>query len=225
MFVAFQATFAAITCCLILGSFAERIKFSAVLLFMVLWFTFSYCPIAHMVWFWAGPDAYTDARTWSTRRTPRPGCIWQWGALDFAGGTVVHINAGVAGLVGAFVLGKRVGYGKEAMRAAQPDDDDDRRVAAVVRLVRLQRRLGARGERHRAALAFINTYLATAVRGAVVDVRRVAAQGQAVDARRRVGRGRGPGRDHAGRRQRRHPGRVRRSASSPASSACGASTA
>ena len=114
VFVAFQATFAAITCCLILGAFAERAKFSAVLIFMVLWFTFSYAPIAHMVWFWAGPDAYTDPKLVDELNS-KAGLIWQWGALDFAGGTVVHINAGIAGLVGAYVMGKRVGYGKEAM--------------------------------------------------------------------------------------------------------------
>ena len=114
LFVAFQATFAAITVCLILGAFAERIKFSAVLLFAVLWFTFAYAPIAHMVWFWMGPDAYTDANV-VEELTGKAGLIWQWGALDFAGGTVVHINAGIAGLVGAYVLGKRIGFGKEAM--------------------------------------------------------------------------------------------------------------
>jgi ammonium transporter, Amt family len=114
LFVAFQATFAAITCCLILGSVAERMKFSAVLLFMVLWFTFSYTPIAHMVWFWMGPDAYTSAALVDGLNA-KAGLLWQWGALDFAGGTVVHINAGVAGLVAAYMLGKRMGYGKEAM--------------------------------------------------------------------------------------------------------------
>ncbi len=114
LFAAFQATFAGITCCLIVGAFAERIKFTAVLLFMVLWFTFSYAPIAHMVWFWMGPDAYT-AKEVVDATNAKAGLIWQWGALDFAGGTVVHINAAIAGLVGAFMIGKRVGYGKEAM--------------------------------------------------------------------------------------------------------------
>jgi Amt family ammonium transporter len=114
VFVAFQATFAGITCCLILGSLVERIKFSAVLLFMVIWFTFAYIPVAHMVWFWAGPDAYTDAAA-AEAANATAGLIWSWGALDFAGGTVVHINAGVAGLVGATVLGKRVGLGRESM--------------------------------------------------------------------------------------------------------------
>src|SRR5450830_739975 len=114
LFMAFQATFAAITCCLIIGAFAERIKFSAMLMFMALWFTFSYAPIAHMVWFWMGPDAYTSKEVVDAMNA-KAGMIWQWGALDFAGGTVVHINAAVAGLVGAFVLGKRTGYGKESM--------------------------------------------------------------------------------------------------------------
>jgi ammonium transporter, Amt family len=113
LFMAFQATFAAITCCLIIGAFAERIKFSAMLLFMVLWFTFSYAPIAHMVWFWPGPDAYTGKEVVDAMNA-KAGMIWQWGALDFAGGTVVHINAAVAGLVGAYVIGKRTGYGKES---------------------------------------------------------------------------------------------------------------
>jgi len=113
LFLAFQATFAAITCCLIVGAFAERMKFSAVLLFMALWFTFSYTPIAHMVWFWMGPDAYTAAAVVDATNA-KAGYIWQMGALDFAGGTVVHINAAVAGLVGAYMIGKRVGYGREA---------------------------------------------------------------------------------------------------------------
>jgi len=114
LFAAFQATFAGITCCLIVGAFAERIKFSAVLAFMVLWFTFSYAPIAHMVWFWMGPDAYT-AKEVVDATNAKAGLLWQWGALDFAGGTVVHINAAVAGIVGAFMIGKRIGYGREAM--------------------------------------------------------------------------------------------------------------
>ena len=113
-FVAFQGTFAAITCCLIVGAFAERIKFSAVLAFMVLWFTFSYLPIAHMVWFWTGPDMITDAASVATEGA-KAGWLFQKGALDFAGGTVVHINAAIAGLVGAIMIGKRVGYGREAM--------------------------------------------------------------------------------------------------------------
>ncbi|HEU0219802.1 MAG TPA: ammonium transporter [Gallionella sp.] len=113
-FVAFQATFAAITVALIVGAFAERMKFAAVLLFSALWFTFAYLPIAHMVWFWMGPDAYTDQAA-ADSATAAAGWLFQKGALDFAGGTVVHINAAVAGLVGAFLVGKRIGYGKEAM--------------------------------------------------------------------------------------------------------------
>jgi Amt family ammonium transporter len=114
VYIVFQLTFAAITPALIIGAFAERMKFSAVLLFMVLWFTFSYLPIAHMVWYWAGPDAYTDAAA-AEAATATAGWLFQKGALDFAGGTVVHINAGIAGLVGALMLGKRIGYGKEAL--------------------------------------------------------------------------------------------------------------
>ncbi|MFN7548249.1 MAG: ammonium transporter [Pseudomonadota bacterium] len=113
-FVAFQGTFAAITTALIVGAFAERMKFSAVLLFAVLWFTFAYSPVAHMVWYWDGPDAITDAKSLEAV-TANAGALWAKGALDFAGGTVVHINAAIAGLVGAYLVGKRVGYGKEAM--------------------------------------------------------------------------------------------------------------
>ncbi len=113
IYVAFQGAFAAITVALILGAFAERIKFSAVLVFSVIWFTFSYLPMAHMVWYWAGPDAYTSADAASAAGATA-GYLFQKGALDFAGGTVVHINAAVAGLVGAFLVGKRVGLGKES---------------------------------------------------------------------------------------------------------------
>ena len=145
VFVAFQATFAAITCCLIVGSLVERIKFSGdpavprVVVHVQL-----HPGRAHgLVLGGSGRiHAGADAR----RLDASAGLIWQWGALDFAGGTVVHINAGVAGLVGAIVLGKRIGYGKEHDDAAQPHDDDDRRFAAVVRLVRVQRRLGARSQ-------------------------------------------------------------------------------
>jgi Amt family ammonium transporter len=114
LFVVFQATFAAITVALIVGAFAERMKFSAVLVFAILWFTFAYLPIAHMVWFWPGPDGIKDAATLASE-TAKGGWLWQKGALDFAGGTVVHINAGVAGLVGAYMVGKRVGYGRDSM--------------------------------------------------------------------------------------------------------------
>jgi len=114
IYVFFQATFAAITPALIIGAFAERMKFSAVLAFIVLWFTFAYLPMAHMVWYWAGPDAYTDADA-ALKAGATAGFLFQKGAIDFAGGTVVHINAAIAGLIGAFMVGKRVGYGKESM--------------------------------------------------------------------------------------------------------------
>jgi Amt family ammonium transporter len=114
IYMCFQLTFAVITPALIVGAFAERMKFSAILFFMVLWFTFSYLPIAHMVWFWSGPDAFTSAEA-GAKANELAGFIFGKGALDFAGGTVVHINAGIAGLVGALILGKRVGFGKEAM--------------------------------------------------------------------------------------------------------------
>ena len=160
VFVAFQATFAAITCCLVLGAIAERAKFSAVLAFIVLWFTFSYAPIAHMVWFWMGPDAYTTAKVVDEMNS-KAGLIWQWGALDFAGGTVVHINSGVAGLVGAYLIGKRVGYGKEAM---PPHNLTLTMIGAALLWTgwfgfNAGSALEANGT---AALAFINTYLATA---------------------------------------------------------------
>jgi len=114
VFVIFQGAFAAITCGLIVGAFAERAKFSAILVFMVIWFTFSYVPMAHMVWYWAGPDAYVDAAA-AEAAGATAGFLFQKGALDFAGGTVVHINAAIAGLIGAFLIGKRIGYGRESM--------------------------------------------------------------------------------------------------------------
>jgi len=159
VFVAFQATFAGITACLIVGSFAERMRFSAVLLFMVLWFTFSYLPIAHMVWYWMGPDAYTTADV-VAEMNGKAGMLWQWGALDFAGGTVVHINAGVAGLVGAYVVGKRMGYGKEAM---PPHNLVHTMVGAALLWVGwFGFNAGSALEAgNSAALAFINTFLAT----------------------------------------------------------------
>jgi ammonium transporter, Amt family len=160
VFVAFQATFAAITCCLILGAFAERAKFSAVLVFIVLWFTFSYAPIAHMVWFWMGPDAYTSAKV-VDEMNGKAGLIWQWGALDFAGGTVVHINAGIAGLVGAYLVGKRIGYGKEAMPAHNLPLTMIG--ASLLWVGWFGFNAGSALEAgNSAALAFLNTYLATA---------------------------------------------------------------
>jgi len=131
IYICFQGTFAAITPALIVGAFAERIKFSAVALFIPLWVTFIYFPIAHMVWYWAGPDAIdaaakalaaaTDDAAKATAQAALDavnadsGYVFQLGAIDFAGGTVVHINAGIAGLVGAILIGKRIGYGKELM--------------------------------------------------------------------------------------------------------------
>ena len=158
--MAFQSTFAAITCCLILGSVVERMKFSAVLLFLFIWFTCSYCPIAHMVWYWPGPDAYTQTAH-AAEVSATGGLIWRWGALDFAGGTVVHINAGVAGLVGACVLGKRVGFGREPMA---PHSLTMTMVGASLLWFgwfgfNAGSALEANGS---AALAFMNTYLATA---------------------------------------------------------------
>ncbi len=160
VYVAFQATFAAITCCLILGAFAERAKFSAVLLFIVLWFTFSYLPVAHMVWYWAGPDAFTSQAA-GDKAVLTAGLLNQWGALDYAGGTVVHINSGVAGLVGAIVLGKRIGWGKEAMT---PHNVPMTMIGAALLWTgwfgfNAGSALEANGM---AGLAFINTYLATA---------------------------------------------------------------
>ncbi len=141
VFVAFQGTFAAITCALIVGSFAERIKFSAVLLFSLLWFTFSYIPMAHMVW--------------------GGGLLGKDGALDFAGGTVVHINAGIAGLVGAYVIGKRIGYGKEAYK---PHSLTMTMIGASLLWVGwFGFNAGSAGAANGVAgLAFVNTVLATA---------------------------------------------------------------
>src|SRR4051812_6333351 len=160
VYVAFQATFAAITCCLIVGAFAERAKFSAVLVFITLWFTFSYTPVAHMVWFWMGPDAYTTAKV-VDEMNAKAGLLWQWGALDFAGGTVVHINSGIAGLVGAYMIGKRIGFGKEAM---PPHNLTLTMIGAALLWTgwfgfNAGSALEANGI---AGLAFINTYLATA---------------------------------------------------------------
>jgi Amt family ammonium transporter len=160
LFVAFQCTFAAITCALIVGAYAERMKFSAVLLFMVIWFTFSYIPMAHMVWYWDGPDAIKDEKTLEAV-TAAAGWLWAKGALDFAGGTVVHINAGVAGLVAAYVLGKRIGFGKEAMA---PHSLTLTMVGAALLWVgwfgfNAGSNLEANGT---AAMAFVNTLIATA---------------------------------------------------------------
>ncbi len=164
VFVAFQATFAGITCALIVGAFAERMRFAAVLVFMVIWFTICYLPIAHMVWFWMGPDAYTSAEV-AAEMNAKAGLLWQWGALDFAGGTVVHINAGVAGLVGAYMVGKRVGLGREPM---PPHNLVLTMIGASLLWVGwFGFNAGSALEAgNSAALAFLNTLLATA--GAVI---------------------------------------------------------
>ncbi|MDY7576490.1 ammonium transporter [Actimicrobium sp. CCI2.3] len=164
VFVVFQATFAAITCGLIVGAFAERAKFAAVLMFIVIWFTFSYLPIAHMVWFWPGPDGIKDAASLASE-SAKAGWLWQKGALDFAGGTVVHINAAVAGLVGAYVIGKRVGYGKESMA---PHSLTMTMIGASLLWVGwFGFNAGSALEANDiAALAFVNTLLATAAAAA-----------------------------------------------------------
>jgi len=126
----------------------------------VIWFTFSYTPVAHMVWYWAGPDAFTDAKA-AEKATALGGLIWQWGALDYAGGTVVHINSGIAGLVGAYLVGKRIGFGKEAF---VPHNVPMTMIGAALLWTgwfgfNAGSALEANGM---AGLAFLNTYLATA---------------------------------------------------------------
>ena len=153
-FVVFQMTFACITPALIVGAFAERIKFTPLIRFVVAWLTVVYFPIAHMVWYWAGPDFLVDAPT-------DMGYLWGMGALDFAGGTVVHINAGIAGLVGCIMIGKRIGYGKEA---TPPHSMTMTMIGASLLWVgwfgfNAGSNLEANGL---AALAFINTFVATA---------------------------------------------------------------
>jgi ammonium transporter, Amt family len=160
IYVAFQLTFAAITPALIVGAFAERVKFSAVLLFMFIWFTFSYLPMAHMVWYWTGPDAYTDAKA-AEAAGATAGFLFQKGALDFAGGTVVHINAGIAGLVGCLMIGKRIGFKKESLA---PHSVTMTMVGASLLWVgwfgfNVGSNLEANGL---AALVFVNTLLASA---------------------------------------------------------------
>ena len=154
VFVIFQMTFACITPALIVGAFAERVKFWPLMLFVVLWLTVVYFPIAHMVWYWAGPDFLPDAPT-------DYGYLWGKGALDFAGGTVVHINAGIAGLVGCLMIGKRVGFGKEA---TPPHSMTMTMIGASLLWVgwfgfNAGSNLEANGI---TAVAFINTFVATA---------------------------------------------------------------
>jgi len=177
IYICFQMTFAAITPALIVGAFAERIKFSAVVLFIPLWVTFIYFPIAHMVWYWAGPDAIVDAAKAVAAAAAGPakvaaqakldevmadaGQVFLWGAIDFAGGTVVHINAGIAGLVGALMIGKRTGYGKDIM---SPHSLTMTMIGAALLWVgwfgfNAGSNLEANGG---AALAMINSFVATA---------------------------------------------------------------
>jgi Amt family ammonium transporter len=159
-FFVFQGAFACITCALVVGAFAERVKFAGVMVFTVLWFTFAYLPMAHMVWFFPGPDAFTDSGVVGGVLA-RSGYLWAKGALDFAGGTVVHINAAVAGLVGAYVIGKRTGYGREAIK---PHNLTLTMVGASILWVgwfgfNAGSALEAGGV---AAMAFANTFLASA---------------------------------------------------------------
>ena len=180
IYFCFQMTFAAITPALIVGAFAERMKFSAVALFIPLWVTLIYFPIAHMVWYWAGPDAIADAAkalAAATDETAKKvaqakldevladgGQVYLWGAIDFAGGTVVHINAGIAGFVGALMVGKRIGHGKEIMA---PHSMVQTMIGASLLWVgwfgfNAGSNLEANGG---AALAMVNSFLATAAAG------------------------------------------------------------
>jgi ammonium transporter, Amt family len=180
VYIAFQMTFAMITPALIVGAFAERIKFSALVLFAVLWLTFVYFPVAHMVWYWGGPDAFgnaakavADAADPAAKAAAQTaldavlvdaGLLFQWGALDFAGGTVVHINAGIAGLVGALLLGKRLGYGRDLIA---PHSLTMTMIGGALLWVgwfgfNAGSNLEANGT---AALAMMNTFVATAAAG------------------------------------------------------------
>jgi ammonium transporter, Amt family len=174
IYILFQMTFACITPALIIGAIAERVRFPALMVFIALWVTFIYFPIAHMVWYWGGPDAWAAAATALATATDKAaaqpvydaalqdaGLLFQWGALDFAGGTVVHINAGIAGLVGCLMAGKRIGYGKESMA---PHSLTMTMIGASLLWVgwfgfNVGSNLEANGT---AALAMINTFVATA---------------------------------------------------------------
>ena len=164
VFVIFQMTFACITPALIVGAFAERIKFSALMVFVVAWLTVVYFPIAHMVWYWAGPDFLADTVVKDGAGvlvSQDAGYLWGKGALDFAGGTVVHINAGIAGLVGCIMIGKRIGFGKEA---TPPHSLTMTMIGASLLWVgwfgfNAGSNLEANGV---TAVAFINTFVATA---------------------------------------------------------------
>lgn len=158
VFVMFQMTFACITPALIVGAFAERVKFTPLIIFVVAWMTLAYFPIAHMVWYWAGPDFLHAAPT-------DMGLLWGWGALDFAGGTVVHINAGIAGLVGCLIIGPRIGYKKEPM---PPHSLVMTMIGASLLWIGwFGFNAGSALESNAfAALAFVNTFVATAAAGA-----------------------------------------------------------
>jgi len=161
-FVAFQMTFAAITTALVLGGFAERMKFSAIVAFSIIWPTLVYFPMAHMVWWWPGP-MFASTNT-ADATVAGAGMIWAFGALDFAGGTVVHINAGVAALIGAILCGRRIGYGREPM---PPHSLTLTMVGASLLWVgwfgfNAGSNLEANGY---AALAMVNTFVATAAAG------------------------------------------------------------
>ena len=157
VFIIFQMTFACITPALIVGAFAERVKFTPLIIFTVLWLTFAYFPIAHMVWYWAGPDFLHAAPDDS-------GLLWGWGALDFAGGTVVHINAGIAGLIGCLVIGPRVGFKSESM---PPHSLVMTMIGASLLWIGWFGFNAGSGLEANAfgALAFINTFVATAAAG------------------------------------------------------------
>ena len=158
VFVMFQMTFACITPALIVGAFAERVKFTSLIIFVVAWMTLAYFPIAHMVWYWAGPDFLPTAPT-------DMGLLWGWGALDFAGGTVVHINAGIAGLIGCLIIGPRLGYKSEPM---PPHNLVMTMIGASLLWVGwFGFNAGSALESNAfAALAFVNTFVATAAAGA-----------------------------------------------------------
>jgi Amt family ammonium transporter len=158
VFVMFQMTFACITPALIVGAFAERVKFTSLIVFVVAWLTLAYFPIAHMVWYWAGPDFLHTAPT-------DMGLLWGWGALDFAGGTVVHINAGIAGLIGCIIIGPRIGYKKEPM---PPHSLVMTMIGASLLWIGwFGFNAGSALESNAfAALAFVNTFVATAAAGA-----------------------------------------------------------
>ncbi|MET7245087.1 ammonium transporter [Methylobacterium sp. EM32] len=180
VYICFQMTFAMITPALIVGAFAERMKFSALMLFCLLWLIFIYFPMAHMVWYWGGPDAVGNAAKALAAATDEAskkaaqdaldavnadaGLLFKWGALDFAGGTVVHINAGIAGIVGCLMIGKRIGYGRDLLA---PHSLTMTMIGASLLWVgwfgfNAGSNLEANGS---AALAMINTFVATAAAG------------------------------------------------------------